>query len=858
MNADQQRELSTWVQKHVARYAKVKPNFDQYAETLQKVLAGATKKLAPLAIIQARSKGIPSFAEKIVRKRDLYQDPLVDMTDLCGGRVIVHTAEQVDAVCRFIKQHFHIDEANSDDVTQRLRPTEFGYRSVHYIVMFKRKGPFRKDIPVVVPASLLKGMDPDLPEQGLKAEIQVRTILEHAWADIGHDMTYKGGFKVPQKYLREFAAIAAVLESADREFGLIHQSLQSYQSNYGKYLKPDEVKAEISTLELVLEHDSKNVELATRIAILAVTIGDWQKAVDTLTPYEETDYQPAQRTLGIALGRLHADDPESDGYRAGRQWLEAASQPPNRDPEALCELGDSWSREDEDRARALYRQAFELDPTEPTCLARFLEYEIACQRSNVILGLLAPTIDGAQQRCRNQIEAGVHLPWAYLHLGKFHLLLGEPFDALAALAKAVDLCPGPFLLESAQQSLKRIRSISDRLPGYDWAVKLVLLAQAVQGWRLDARASEAERDAVTRASEAARKKLARMATTDAAALAGPVVLVAGGCDESIQKQMETYRQLLVDGFPTFQGTVISGGTREGIAGLAGDLREQAGPRVRTVGYIPAHTPNDATVDRDTNRYDELRSTTGTGFTPLEPLQNWIDLVASGIKPGDVRLVGINGGQIAACEYRIAAALGARVALVDESGREADRLFKDPAWTGSPNIHRIPRDPTTLRAFLSVGTYTIGDEIANALAPLIHETYRHDKQKQLTKQDQALADWDDLPEGLKNSNRDQAHHILEKLHTIGCRVEPVEGDVPTDFEFTDEEVERLAEIEHGRWNVERLLDGWRYGETKDITRKTSPYLVSWDRLPESVKKWDRDAVRAIPALLAKMHLRIRRE
>src|ERR1019366_7282591 len=101
------------------------------------------RQLAPLAIVNARVKSLASFADKILRKRPLYvdpkdpqpPDPLVRMTDLCGGRVITQTADEVVAVCAWIKQAFDIDWANSEDASQRLKPTEFGYRSVHYIVI---------------------------------------------------------------------------------------------------------------------------------------------------------------------------------------------------------------------------------------------------------------------------------------------------------------------------------------------------------------------------------------------------------------------------------------------------------------------------------------------------------------------------------------------------------------------------------------------------------------------------------------------------------------------------------------------------------------------------------------------------
>ncbi len=68
---------------------------------------------------------------------------------------------------------------------------------------------------------------------------------------------------------------------------------------------------------------------------------------------------------------------------------------------------------------------------------------------------------------------------------------------------------------------------------------------------------------------------------------------------------------------------------------------------------------------------------------------------------------------------------------------------------------------------------------------------------------------------------------------------------------------LAEIEHGRWNAERLINGWRWGEEKDHEKKTSPHLVSWAELPGDVKEWDRAAVRKIPKILASIGLKVKR-
>lgn len=61
---------------------------------------------------------------------------------------------------------------------------------------------------------------------------------------------------------------------------------------------------------------------------------------------------------------------------------------------------------------------------------------------------------------------------------------------------------------------------------------------------------------------------------------------------------------------------------------------------------------------------------------------------------------------------------------------------------------------------------------------------------------------------------------------------------------------MAEMEHARWVMERVLDGWTWGEKRDVLGKTSPYLVGWSQLPEDVKEWDRETVRKIPEFLAR--------
>jgi hypothetical protein len=76
-------------------------------------------------------------------------------------------------------------------------------------------------------------------------------------------------------------------------------------------------------------------------------------------------------------------------------------------------------------------------------------------------------------------------------------------------------------------------------------------------------------------------------------------------------------------------------------------------------------------------------------------------------------------------------------------------------------------------------------------------------------------------------------------------------------LTDREVERLGEMEHARWMIERLRDGWHWGPERNVEDKITPYLVPWHMLSEEVKEWDRNTVREIPQYLAKMGIEVLR-
>lgn len=126
---------------------------------------------------------------------------------------------------------------------------------------------------------------------------------------------------------------------------------------------------------------------------------------------------------------------------------------------------------------------------------------------------------------------------------------------------------------------------------------------------------------------------------------------------------------------------------------------------------------------------------------------------------------------------------------------------------------------------------------------------------------SLRHWEDLPDGLKASNRHQVAALYDRmLPMIGAAVVPVAEWAPEPFQFTAAETESLAEVEHERWSADRAADGWVLDRTLaegDVERKRTPWLVDWDELPEDMKRWDRETIERFPALLARAGFRLKR-
>jgi ppGpp synthetase/RelA/SpoT-type nucleotidyltranferase len=162
--------------------------------------------------IESRVKSVESYREKAARTK--YSDPINEITDLTGIRIITLFEKEIHQISDIIKELFEIDYARSEDKSDLLDADKMGYKSIHYIGELSTE----------------KISETELESfSGLKFEIQIRSILQHAWAEIEHDRNYKFQGELPKHLQRRFYALAGMLEIADREFNTLSEEVEKYR-----------------------------------------------------------------------------------------------------------------------------------------------------------------------------------------------------------------------------------------------------------------------------------------------------------------------------------------------------------------------------------------------------------------------------------------------------------------------------------------------------------------------------------------------------------------------------------------------------------------------------------------------------
>lgn len=186
--------------------------------------------------VNTRVKNIDSFLEKLNRKE--YANPTEEIEDICWVRIICYYVTDLKTIDDIIEKNFNIVEKIYKE--SELWDEKFGYRSNHYIVTLKKEW-------CKIPT--LKWLEDK------KAEIQVRTILMHAWADVSHKLNYKSENDSPLKLRRKLNQLSALFEIADNYFVEIKELKSEYIKDTRENLNLNNktIEENIDSLQVILD-----------------------------------------------------------------------------------------------------------------------------------------------------------------------------------------------------------------------------------------------------------------------------------------------------------------------------------------------------------------------------------------------------------------------------------------------------------------------------------------------------------------------------------------------------------------------------------------------------------------------------
>lgn len=191
------------VERWIRAFDSDSATFNRLCEEVQYALESAIEQAGVKThSIVSRVKGRDSYREKLTRKQ--YADPMSDMRDIVGARIVCLFPSDVEKIDTIIRNTF--DVVQYDDKGKDSPPEMWRYLSVHYDCRIKHvhQGPRYDGI------------------KGRTFEIQVRTILQDAWATVEHYLAYKGASSIPAELRRDFSALVGLFHVADKSFQQIY------------------------------------------------------------------------------------------------------------------------------------------------------------------------------------------------------------------------------------------------------------------------------------------------------------------------------------------------------------------------------------------------------------------------------------------------------------------------------------------------------------------------------------------------------------------------------------------------------------------------------------------------------------
>lgn len=166
--------------------------------------------------VKPRTKEEGSLLAKAFHRGKVYREPYDDIEDKVGVRIVVLFTEEIRLVEKVIQYcpSWIAAKARDYEEERAAKPFEFDYQSLHYVVRATGN---------VTHNGIM--IDDDIP-----CEIQVRTILQHAYSELTHDTIYKPAVQAEPSVKRAAAKSMALIEATDDYFTQVREKLELAQA----------------------------------------------------------------------------------------------------------------------------------------------------------------------------------------------------------------------------------------------------------------------------------------------------------------------------------------------------------------------------------------------------------------------------------------------------------------------------------------------------------------------------------------------------------------------------------------------------------------------------------------------------
>ena len=175
----------------------------------------------------ARVKKLNSFISKALYRDKKYADPIQEINDKVGTRLVLLTTNQLaeaeKLLCAYAGWEAKIDKNISNEI--ELAPSQFGYLATHIIVRERKH----------VVDSTGEILNP------IACEIQLKTSLQHTYSEVSHSTVYKGPYRHETDLLRKLARSMALMEAVDGYFHDMFGIINSPESKPFAFSKVMEV-----------------------------------------------------------------------------------------------------------------------------------------------------------------------------------------------------------------------------------------------------------------------------------------------------------------------------------------------------------------------------------------------------------------------------------------------------------------------------------------------------------------------------------------------------------------------------------------------------------------------------------------